>query len=583
MKKIFITMLVYFTTAFIFATTTNITDDKKNVEKKSQNIQVVAHSVINFTELAKKAAETKTKDITNIKTQVIPISKWHGQQISQEDLKKIKKKKESTTIPTPTTTPNTSVPKIIPPFIGPPLGPVDTQNDFMAMPDGPDIYGYMRIPPDTMGTAGPNHLMIVLNSHVRVQNKSGGNISTVTLNDFWASVNGGGGATAGTFDPKIIYDHDDDRFIFVAMDDSGSASSGILIGVTATSDPTAIWYLWKIDADASNTDWADFPSPGFNSKWIALSANMFTIAGNSFTETKMWVIDKARAYTNDLNIIDVFDNTDFSGGFTIAPCKTFGSEPNLYTVDSGWYSGSDDYVRHGRIIGAVNSPAWGNLGYVNVPDSDVPGDAPQLGGGQLIDNGDSRISSPPVFRHGNIYFNYTGKLSSPTRHVIIWGEYNASSGAAINMGIVQEASIPMYYAYPSIAVNSHTSIVMGFSGFSTGIYASAYYTGREFTNAANVMQGVKLLKAGEDYYFKDFGSGRNRWGDYSATCVDPADDTKFWTIQEYAMTDVGGGVNDDRWGTWWGKIYFVPEPGLFLILNFGALILFIIKRRASSV
>ena len=92
MKKIFITMLVCFTTAFIFATTTNITDDKKTVEKKSQNIQVVAHSVINFTDLAKKAAETKTKDNTNIQTQVIPINKWHGQQIPPEDIKKIKKK-----------------------------------------------------------------------------------------------------------------------------------------------------------------------------------------------------------------------------------------------------------------------------------------------------------------------------------------------------------------------------------------------------------------------------------------------------------------------------------------------------------
>ena len=509
--------------------------------------------------------------------------KYHGQQIPPEHLKKIYQKKEPLkSIPTKktTTSPDKTVSETIdvitPPFPGPPLGPVDTQNDFMAMPDGPDIYGYMHIPPDTMGTAGPNHLMVVLNSYVRIQNKSGGNISTVTLNDFWASVNGGGGATAGTFDPKIVYDHDDDRFIFVAIDDR-DANNGYLLGVSATDDPTGTWYLWKIDGDASNNDWADFPSPGYNSKWIALSANMFTIAANAYTETKMWIVDKDRAYTNDLNIIDVFDSTEFGGAFTVAPCKTFGSEPNLYTVSSGWYSGSDDFVRHGHIAGAVNSPAWSILGYIDVPDSYVPGDAPQLGGSALIDNGDSRIGSPPVYRHGSIYFNYTGLLNSPTRHVIIWGEYNASSGAAVNMGIVQEASIPMYYAYPSIAVNSHTSIVMGFSGFSTGIYASAYYTGREFTNSANVMQGVKLLKAGEDYYFKDFGGGRNRWGDYSATCVDPANDLKFWTIQEYAMPDVGSGANDDRWGTWWGEIYFIPEPVTIYYLSF--ITCYLINRR----
>ena len=62
------------------------------------------------------------------------------------------------------------------------------------------------------------------------------------------------------------------------------------------------------------------------------------------------------------------------------------------------------------------------------------------------------------------------------------------------------------------------------------------------------METVSLLKAGENPYFKDFGSGRNRWGDYSATCVDPVDDLTLWSIQEYASSP----AND--WGTWWGRL-----------------------------
>ena len=65
------------------------------------------------------------------------------------------------------------------------------------------------------------------------------------------------------------------------------------------------------------------------------------------------------------------------------------------------------------------------------------------------------------------------------------------------------------------------------------------------------MQTEALLKAGESCYFKDFTVGKNRWGDYSATVVDPTDDTKLWTIQEYAATPSGG---YDRWGTWWGML-----------------------------
>ncbi len=67
------------------------------------------------------------------------------------------------------------------------------------------------------------------------------------------------------------------------------------------------------------------------------------------------------------------------------------------------------------------------------------------------------------------------------------------------------------------------------------------------------MQRVLDLKAGEDSYIKVFTGADIRWGDYSATCVDPSNDKTFWTLQEYAAPDVGPSASDDRWGTWWGK------------------------------
>jgi hypothetical protein len=40
-----------------------------------------------------------------------------------------------------------------------------------------------------------------------------------------------------------------------------------------------------------------------------------------------------------------------------------------------------------------------------------------------------------------------------------------------------------------------------------------------------------LLKAGTGSYQNPDVSGTSRWGDYSATSLDPADPTRFWTIQ----------------------------------------------------
>jgi hypothetical protein len=59
-----------------------------------------------------------------------------------------------------------------------------------------------------------------------------------------------------------------------------------------------------------------------------------------------------------------------------------------------------------------------------------------------------------------------------------------------------------------------------------------------------------VLKAGEGSYYIS-SSGLNRWGDYSATCVDPVNDLTLWTIQEYAHAG-------NLWGTWWGRVDPAP-------------------------
>ena len=48
-------------------------------------------------------------------------------------------------------------------------------------------------------------------------------------------------------------------------------------------------------------------------------------------------------------------------------------------------------------------------------------------------------------------------------------------------------------------------------------------------------------------YYKTYSGTINRWGDYSATCMDYADGS-FWTLQEFANTTI------NTWGTWWAHV-----------------------------
>jgi hypothetical protein len=72
------------------------------------------------------------------------------------------------------------------------------------------------------------------------------------------------------------------------------------------------------------------------------------------------------------------------------------------------------------------------------------------------------------------------------------------------------------------------------------------------------MAAPAQYKAGTGSHNLVDGAGRNRWGDYSYTTLDPVDETTFWTIQEY-------GHDTDIWGTYIAKLS-LPEPAIRLLM-----------------
>lgn len=87
----------------------------------------------------------------------------------------------------------------------------------------------------------------------------------------------------------------------------------------------------------------------------------------------------------------------------------------------------------------------------------------------------------------------------------------------------------LYYSFPSLMVNCAGDMMLGCSGSGTNDFIGAYYAWR-LSNGATMTKPL-LLRAGSGNY------GQDRWGDYSATTLDPADDLSFWTVQEVAVLD----------------------------------------------
>lgn len=425
------------------------------------------------------------------------------------------------------------------------------------------------IPPDTMGAAGPSHLMTMLNTQLRIQNKTGGNLSTVSLATFWTS---GTGLSGDPFDPHVVYDAIAGRWIATVDADGNSFTSKVWFAISATNDPTGAWTFYQFVADDSATTWADYPGLGVNGAWIAITNNMFDIGGLAFAGAKMWVIDKATALSGGPLVATVFATSfDAEGGFGtygagLKPALTYSAaEPTLFIVDnSGFTSGGTPLVRLSRITGTGPAAGWsvvpgstfagtGLFPVANAFDYEEVGGA-QAGTAVRVDAGDTRASDA-VYRNGRLWFTHSGTLpiGAPTRNAVFWYQLNpAAMPAPIVQSGVLDGGAGVHHFFPSIAANALDDALVGFSRSHAGIFVQAVTASRFAADAPGTMSAPAVLKSGEDSYVKDFGSGRIRWGDYSATGVDPGDDRSFWTIQEYAALDVGPTSVDDRWGTWWG-------------------------------
>jgi hypothetical protein len=437
------------------------------------------------------------------------------------------------------------------------------------------------IPPDLGGAVGPNHVMTALNSQVRIQDKTGAIISTVTLNNFFAPLIG----AARVFDPKVLYDPFAGRWIITAPANSRNrglglgviAPSALLIAISSTNDPTNPWtgYSFQVDSTfnaalPNNSNWFDYPSIGFNNNWIVLTGNLFQSGTGAFMGAQIYIFDKAALYVGPS--VPTVLNRPTADGFTICPAITLDNSMSTEYLVSNWNGnfGGNGFLRIYTITGTPAAPVYTPTAlqpnvaqpWASSPNAMGADFAPQSGAPQLIQNNDSRMQNV-VFRNGSVWCAQSAFLpaAAPTHTAVQWWQFDPTTATVQQFGRVDDATATNFYAFPSIGVNAYSDVLLGYSSFSAAQFASANYSFRLRTDPPNTMQPTVIFRAGLAKYFKNFaafGGVLNRWGDYSSTCIDP-DDFSMWTLQEYAELP---GV-DDMWGTEWNRVV-PPVPNLYV-------------------
>ena len=419
-------------------------------------------------------------------------------------------------------------------------------------------------PPDTMGTVGNDHVVTLINGRYTVHTKTGVEQTNVSLDTFWTDA--GVVPDRFSFDPRVLYDPSVDRYFAAAVDNAREANR-FLVAVSNTSNPLDGWTGFGIDADADNSNWADFPMLGLNGDRVVVSANMFPLTASN-TRTAFLVLPKNDLLGGSVANRTLFEDVSSStAGFTPQPIFDYdyntGSLPILSNFDN-------DFFRRSEIAGTPSAPSLVAGPFIDVPDVSDPPNADQPGSKQNLESGGTRLRSNVIQQNGSFWSVQGTEVDG--RAAVQWLEIDTATDTVLQSGTIADPDLA--FIYPSISVNDAGDVVIGFSGSSESQFVSAYAVVGATDAGVTTFGNPMLLRAGVDDYETIDGVGRNRWGDYTATVLDPTDDGVFWVFQQYAS-------GDDQWAIEATQI-IIPEPASLTALLIPAGLL-LVRRRAAVV
>jgi hypothetical protein len=393
------------------------------------------------------------------------------------------------------------------------------------------------IPPDSQLAVGPEHLVELLNGRYAVYRKSDGTLLQAdSLDGFWV---GAGVFPQGfSFDPRVLYDARSARWFAVSADAS-FATNHLLVAVSSSHDPTEGWTGFAVPSDSSGTVWADFPTLGVDEDRVLVSADMYTF-GDSFVAPSVLVLPLGDllAASPSIDNATLFERVTQLGVTPQPVVDLDGSGASALLLSD--FSLVGLLVRT-DVAGDPDAPSLegptliSTQGFAPAPPAPQPGPKPDLEAGNGVL---ANFDSAPVLRGGSIWAVSTVNASG--RPGLRWLEIDEATNAILQTGVLAHPELALYYG--SIAVNEHGHVVIGCTGSSETRFPSSYAIVGGTEDGVTTFGEPILLRAGEADYFLDYGSGRNRWGDYSATLVDPSDSRVFWTIQEFVLAE-------DVWAT----------------------------------
>ena len=395
-----------------------------------------------------------------------------------------------------------------------------------------------------------DQLVSVINSHIAIMDEQGTSLKNISLTTFSEPVEVNHDRV---FDPRMIYDDEEDRFILVFLSGSESSGTDIVVGFSDTNDATGLWHVYSLPGNPNmNTTWTDYPM-------IALTKTDLIITGNlildnvswqlGFDETVIWQLDKIKGYSGEAMSSMLYKDVEIDGINIRNLCPITNAteelEENMYFLSNRNFAIETDTFFLVQLTGGINDPSAEIL--VDVRKSNVAYGVPPDARQQVksLQTNDARVLEAIKLGDDVQFVGNTRNLDNNFAGIYHGSIFNVSGAADLSIEHIHGGDRDLGYPGISYAGTDDVNfdVVINTSHSGPNVFAGSSVIFYEPTVGYSEWVTVK-----EGSGYIDLINGQTqRWGDYSGSQRKYNDAGVVWISSSY-------GEPLNRNFTWIGKV-----------------------------
>ena len=397
---------------------------------------------------------------------------------------------------------------------------------------------------NSMAVSRNGFIISAINTNVIFTNPAGIITYEKAFSDFFTLLSLG----TRMYDPRVIYDVAQNRFIFMCLNGSDPTSTHLCLAFSKTEDPNGEWHYYKVDGNPSGDNrWFDYPNVGVSKNDLYIAGLMRDIPGD-WQYSVLYQIDKNAGFAGEQLTFKYYNelkNADNAPSFNLVPTPSawdYLSDPGMYFV-SNEALGGDTYNLYYTTASLNDNPSLISLQTKGLATQLAP-DGRQKNNTNVLNTFDSRIWSA-LYHNGTIHMG--GHVNTPNGDVgLLYGRMDVAN-VVFEADVLTDAGLD--YAFPSFSAygknENDAEILVNYLVSGTELLPgqeqrACHGLGAEFlwSDPVRLRDGASAVNVLND--------NNERWGDYTTSC------RRF--INNRVETWVTGCFGEGgSYGTWLGQ------------------------------